>query len=228
VITIRGEIMKLCLFLLLGLAAYAQRPDTPLDPGPCNFSLRVVDRAGRELPYMVDSFVRTGTNANMASSFRKLSAELPCGTYRYGLRRSDVKYVAGVLVGDISASKFSVGVTLRANPNEIITPDGMLAMSSFSFEGGVVRGSITGFSAVEELWLQLSSVTSDERLETRPKANGIFELWISKPDLFLLTVFHQKRVIASQLVEVGRPLVDVVIDVGTRLAISGSLPLQGQ
>ena len=156
------------------------------DPRNCVVALRVVDVAGRPVPYKVTSF-KDRKGVDFASEFVGLRGSVPCSVFLYTVQLDQSNVSDRVaeftkIQSRVAADTAETWLTLPTNPTLSISPDGTRVGSrTWGIPAGYVwKGRLTNLPEMK-VWIHIrSAVRSDYgggEMEAEVDATGEFRVY---------------------------------------------------
>jgi hypothetical protein len=179
------------LYLLLIMPARAQ---------DCGLNIVVFGADQKVLPYSVKEFVSSDGKDETHRFVGSQAAVVPCGMYRYEVRRSDVDTTLGARKGTILLTNPRERLTLQADTSlEIV--NGVAIIGDGLAPSAVVRGRIASdLGTNSSRWVRLVSITHFAFEEVEISSQGTFEFRHLAPDSYVLLLLESRQMLASRFV----------------------------
>jgi hypothetical protein len=140
--------------------------------------LRVVDELGKSVPYKMENCTDSKGHDSAGSFVGLEAAQLPFERYSYTLGRSDVVTEAGKIQGNFDVFRSETWVTLEADPNLRIGPEGVLSIDRTFPADFVIRGKITPMpEGKDSVWVRFQSPYKTKFAEARVDSSGDFRIY---------------------------------------------------
>ena len=161
--------------------------------------------------YKVSLFQDT-KGEDLASLFRGLRADsLPCSTYKYELRRTDIDTTAGRIVGEVTLQDTNQHLNLQADRTLVITPNGVYAGDNFAPDYSL-RVVVKGLAEpIGQPWARLVAITTNTAREVQIGADGSFQFFRPEPGAYVLLIVNSDQLLAAKYIKVGRTSVQLEI-----------------
>jgi len=212
-----GNRLALGWLLIFLFSLLAQAQTTGHQAGAYRLSIRVVNKYGKLLPYVLDYFVNAEDKLDLLPRFNGLVGDnLPPGRYRYRLSRRDANVPQLQVGGEIELSIPDQWLT--------IVPTGLVAIDSSGKVGAIDLGAAASRKPVmgrirptpdptTPTWVRCQALFTRDYTEIPVTADGAFSVPGELNGAYMLIVMQGEHALQTQEVSFGLPGPTPVIEI---------------
>jgi hypothetical protein len=187
----------------------AQDQVTGQQAGNHRLYIRVVNKYGKLLPYVLDYFVNAEDKLDLLPRFNGMVGDnLPPGRYRYRLSRRDARVPQLQVTGEIELSMPEQWLT--------IVPTGFVAINSAGEAGAIDLGAVASRKPVigrirpapdptTPAWIRCQALFTRDYTEIPVTADGAFSVPGELSGAYMLIVMQGEHALQTQEVSFGLP-----------------------